>query len=157
MLREIVRALFGKLAQREDSADRHYRRRDLVDDALALAIESGIGTPSASSMTSAVDAELRRHAKGARYLVVRLERGIYRFLPSDPSADIVASGRLPISPEVVAKFTPPETPRLPLRAARNFLAGELGSMDARTLVATDLLKLKDEELDSLFALQGLAL
>jgi hypothetical protein len=154
MLREIVRAFFAKLAQLENAAERKYRRSDLVVSVLAWAVESGVENPSPSGMTSAVDAELGHQAQRPEYSVHRLERGIYRFLPS---RDIFESGMPPISPEVLEKLILPEFRRLPVRAARSFFAGDLGAMDARTLVATDLLKLRDEEFDSLFALQELAL
>lgn len=154
MLREIVRAFFADLAQLEDSAERKYRRSDLVVGALAWAVDSGMVDPSPSGMTSAVDAELRKGAQGPRYFVERLERGIYRFLPSGNTFE---SGRLPIRPEVLAKLIGPEFLRPPQRAARSFLASELGALDARALVATGMLKLRDEEFDSLFALQELAL
>lgn len=154
MLREIVRAFFANLAKLEDSGKRSYRRSDLVVAALAWAVENGVENPSPSGMTSAVDAELGLHTKGPGYLVVRVERGIYRFLTS---GDVLASGRPPISREVVEKLIPLEFRRPPLRAARSFFAGDLGAMDARALVATDMLKLRDEEFDSLFALQELAL
>lgn len=154
MLREIVRAFFANLAQLEDSAKRKYKRSDLVDAALAWAVESGMADPSPSGMTSAVDAELRQGKQGPGYFVERLERGIYRFLPS---GNTLQSDRLPIRPEVLEKLIRPEFRRPPQRAARSFLASDLGDMDARALVATGMLKLRDEEFDSLFALQELAL
>jgi hypothetical protein len=186
MLREIVRTLFLQLARRSEADGRDYRRADLVAGALAFATQTGKPDLSPSGMTSAVDAELSRWDLQRwgppqwGYLVERTGSGLYRFRPLGSE---FASGAPPISQEVLDKVLPPERggtqrrpdvappsregrgpvePRMELldepgRAARSFSAGEFGAMDARTLVATDLLQLKGDEWQSLFALQGVAL
>jgi len=178
MLREIVRELFRQLAELD--ADRVYRRSDLVAAALALAVEKRVPDPSPSGMTSAVDSELGQKQPRWGYWVDRVGSGLYRF---QREGSVLASGAPPLSRQVLDKLLPPEVrrqrqrpdaappvidTRAPTglvdefrqeapRAARSFLASDFGGMDARTLVATDLLKLDEKELQALFALQGIAL
>jgi len=178
MLREIVRQFFRQLA--DEGADHVYRRGNLVAAALAYAAERMASEPSPSGMTSAVDAELGQKQPRWGYWVDRVGPGLYRFIQEGP---VLASGAPPISRQVLDKLLPPDLlgPRRrpgaapPVidrrgpaelvdefrqegpRAARSFLASDFGGMDARTLVATDLLKLDQQELQALFALQGIAL
>ena len=177
MWREIVRNFFYQLA-RSDQAKREHRRADLIAAAFAYAAENLNVDPSPSGITSAVDAELAQEHVDWGYEAKWVRTGYYFFYPSGSEV----AGAAPISRTVFDRLLPleerraqrpPDPPpvqertipdgtvfdfqRQPSPAARQFFAGELGAMDARALVSTDLLKLDEKVLRGFFAWQELAL
>lgn len=152
MIRTFVRKFFSLLASSAPEGGALYRRVDLIGAAYQYALENESKEFRPSSLTSAVDAELRDQVDYGR--IEKVERGVYRF---SLVAEIEAANMPPIGLKVEnillqRRFERIQQPEMPV-----FVSHDYGLMDARDLVASDLLKLRPAERESLFSFEGFAL